>query len=96
MRHSKTENLGTLLAQLVKQYNLEGKLLEVKAVKAWETLFGSAVTRHTERVEVKNRTLYVYLRSSVVRNELMMQKSRIVETINERVGASVIDRMVFR
>ncbi|MGE4569414.1 MAG: DUF721 domain-containing protein [Bacteroidales bacterium] len=96
MRHSKTENVGSLLAQLVKQYNLEGKLLEVKAAKAFETLFGSAVTRHTERVEVQRRTLYVYLRSSVVRNELMMQKTRIVEAVNEKVGASVIDRVVFR
>lgn len=96
MRHSKTENLGSLIAQLVKQYQLEGKLLEVRAVQAWSTLFGPAVARHTDHVEVKNRILYVHLRSSVVRNELMMQKSRIVEAVNERVGQSVIDKVVFR
>lgn len=96
MRHSKTENLGSLIAQLVKQYNIENKLLEVRAVQAWGSLFGIAVTRHTEQVEIRNRTLYVKLRSSVVRNELLMQKTRIVEAINEEVGATVIDRVVLR
>ena len=96
MRHSKTEGVGNILRQLLKQYNLDSKLVEVRAVNAWGELFGPAIVKYTDKVEIRNRVLYVKLTSSVVRNELLMQRAKIVEVINEHVGTSVIDKVVLR
>jgi hypothetical protein len=40
--------------------------------------------------------LYINLDSSVIRNELMMARSKIVEAINKEMGAEVIKDLVLR
>jgi len=47
-------------------------------------------------VYVKGNKLYVHLKSSVLRSELMMHRSKIVKAINTQVGAEVIKDVVLK
>lgn len=83
------------LAALVKAYHLGGKLNEVTVVASWERVMGKAVALKTREVFVKHGKLFVRLTSAPLKHELVMAKTRVVEMINEAVGETVIQEVIF-
>ena len=65
MRRNKTESIGDLVRQYLRQEGLETPLNEVRMVEAWAEVMGQAVARYTGDVFVKNQVLYVRLKSPV-------------------------------
>jgi len=70
------------------------KLAENRLIHAWETALGKAVSRYTENLYIKNKTLYVRLSSSVLRNELSMCRSDLIAKLNKEAGMDVINQIV--
>jgi len=89
-------SLKEVLDQLVKAYGLEGKLLETRIINSWEKVVGRILARHTTHLSIKNRILYVSLDSSVLRNELSMARSKLVDSLNKEVGQKVIEDIILR
>jgi hypothetical protein len=56
---------------------------------------GSPIAKYTKDVYIKNKRMYVKLTSSVIREELSMGKSKIVNMVNEEIGRVVILDIVF-
>ncbi len=63
---------------------------------AWASLMGNGVNHYTTAVELREGTLYVSLSSSVLREELSLGKSKIVELLNEELGREVVSKIVLR
>lgn len=95
MRHTNTQNIGDLVNELLKELKLDQKLKEVRLISSWNEILGMNVARATNKLFIKNRVLFVYLKSPVVRKELMMLKTGIIKRLNDQVGESVIDDIVF-
>ena len=72
------------------------KMLEARVQRLWGELFGLTVAEATSNVYVKNRVLYVFMTSSVVRSELLSMRKRLVATLNKHAGSDVIDDIVIR
>lgn len=96
MKDNHDHSLKDVFKELVKSYKWEDKLDEVKLVNSWETIVGKMIADHTTHMTVKKKVLYIKLDSSVIRNELMMARSKIVEAINKEMGADVINELVLR
>jgi len=96
MKDNHDHTLKDVFKELIKSYKWEDKLDEVKLINSWENIVGKMIADHTTRMTVKNRVLYINLDSSVIRNELMMARSKIVEAINKEMGAEVIKDLVLR
>lgn len=91
-----SHNLKDVLDELIKSYRWGGKISELRIKESWTKVVGQMIDRHTSSMQVKGRILYVNLDSSALRNELMMARSKIVESLNKEVGKKVIDDIVFR
>jgi hypothetical protein len=96
MRRSNAQNIGEVLTELLRELQIDSKIKEVGIVNAWSEVLGTKIEKSTSKIFVKNRVLFVYLKSPVVRNELMMLKSSIIKALNEKVGESIIDDIVLR
>ena len=70
---------------------LAGKLAEVRLLDSWKTVLGPAVSRYTDQIFIKKRTLYVRLTSSVLKSELMMCREQLITKLNNEAGRNVID-----
>jgi predicted nucleic acid-binding Zn ribbon protein len=88
--------LKEVISQLLDAYRWGNKLDEVKLVESWEKVVGGIIGRHTTNMQVRNKILYVKLDSAVLRSELHMAKSKIVESLNKEVGKDVIEDIVLR
>lgn len=71
-------------------------MMEARVRRLWGELFGPSIAHYTTNSYVKNRTLYVSMSSSVVRNELISMRKRLVAALNKHAGGDVIDDVVIR
>ncbi len=93
-RYSGTTPLKDVIEQMLETYKLSGRMHEMRAIQAWEKVVGEVVARHTERLYIRNRTLFVRVNSSVVRNELLYARKKILVSLNKAAGLAVIDEIV--
>ncbi|WP_313580715.1 DciA family protein [Chishuiella sp.] len=84
-KRSNQQTLGQALEHFIKQSGKEELIWEVKAEEAWFAVMGKFFEKYTDRVEVRQRILYVKINSPAMRQELLMGKSKIIANINEEI-----------
>jgi predicted nucleic acid-binding Zn ribbon protein len=96
MRRSDIQSLGSAIKDFLKEKQFDGKLAEVDAVNSWEKIIGRPVARATTSIYIKDQTLYLHLKSSVVRNELFMMRNDIIRAMNEHAGRVIVKAIVLK
>jgi predicted nucleic acid-binding Zn ribbon protein len=56
---------------------------------------GAMVAKHTTRLSIRNKILYVKLDSAALRNELMFAREKIVKALNKEAGTNMLTEIVF-
>jgi len=96
MRKQKYDsNLGDVLQKLFDAYGWTEKMDGVRITNSWEKVVGSIFAKHTTNMYVKNKKLFVFLDSSVLRNELYMERTEIIKKLNSEIGKKVITEIIF-
>lgn len=67
-----------------------------RAQRAWSEVLGPSIMKYTKIVYVRNKTLHVSLSSSILRNELIINREKLIKSINDHVGATVINDIIIR
>ncbi len=96
MRRSKTIHLADAIQDYLKEMKLDGKLSELHLIESWEEIVGKAISSRTSKVYIKDGILFVHLKSSVVRNELLMLREALKEKLNQKAGSEVIKEIVLK
>jgi predicted nucleic acid-binding Zn ribbon protein len=96
MRRSKTISLAEAVNDYLKEMKLDGKLSEVSVINSWEEIVGRAISTRTTKIYIKDHILYVHLKSSVVRNELLMLREELRAKLNQKAGSEVVKEIVLR
>ena len=96
MKRNNTEQIGSVLRKFLRHEGLEAPLNEFRLVESWKDMVGPVIFRYTTNLYIKNQTLFVHLSSSVLRQELQMQRERLMRNLNTQVGAQVITNIIFR
>jgi len=95
-RLNKNQKIQDILSSFVKDNKLEKGLDNVRVGAAWRELLGKGVQNYTTNVRLQNKTLYVYLSSSVLREELSYGKDKIIKLINDELGKEVVDKIILK
>lgn len=96
MRRSKTISLAEAMEDYIKEMNLGAKLKEISLINSWETIVGRAISSRTSKVYIKDKILFVHLKSSIVRNELMMLREALREKLNNQAGEEIVKEIVLK
>jgi hypothetical protein len=96
MKRSNSEHIGSVIKAYLEEMNLDRKLKEVSLIKEWQDLVGVMVANRTDKLYISNGILYVHVRSSVVKNELMMIREGLINALNEKAGETLVREMVIR
>lgn len=87
-------SLSEALRAFTEENNLKQGLKKLDVRDAWKNLLGPGVATYTQEVHLKDKTLYVTLTSSVLREELGYGKSKIISMINEELGEEAVKELV--
>lgn len=96
MKRGSLKSISEIVRETCREEGLETPLNEYRLIQAWGQLLGSSVQNYTKSLFIKNQILYVTLTSSVLRQELMMNRRTLVHRLNEHVKAQVITNIIFR
>lgn len=97
MRRKNAQSIGEILRDYFEDNTeLYEKIMESRIRYAWRQLLGPMVTHYTRTIYVRDRILYVSLTSSVLRNELLLIKEKLKESINKEIGNAFLFNLVIR
>ncbi len=88
--------IDSLIKFFIKENNLENGLETVEVKDLWYKLMNNGVANYTTDINLKNGTLYIKLKSSVLREELSYGKEKIVKLLNEKLKKDLIKKIVLR
>jgi len=94
MNKDNLKSLKEVLDEFAQQKNIKKPLLEAKVVNMWKPLMGDLVDRYTETIYVNNKTLFVKVKVSSLKNELVYLQEDIISKINKEIGEDFIKKLV--
>ena len=94
-RTSNEAPLKEVIDRWLRAYRLDGKMKELDIIAAWPDMMGTAVAHRTKEIKIRNKTLYLKMDSSVMRDELAYGKQVIIERVNEKAGSEIINDVWF-
>ena len=87
--------LKAAIEQFIRVNRMQSKLDEVDVVLAWKACFGNMVDRQTRSIRLKaGGQLWIALNSGPLKEELLMNKTKVLERINEHIGRKIIKDLV--
>lgn len=95
-RHDEEQSLGDALKSFLQGSKLQKGIDQVDLAAAWNEVLGPGVASYTESVRLQGATLHVSLTSSVLREELSLGRSKIIEMLNTHVGREVVEKLMLR
>ncbi|WP_445382641.1 DUF721 domain-containing protein [Robiginitalea sp. IMCC43444] len=96
---SKSDNqqsMSEALRSFLKKNNLQKGIDQVSVAETWNEVMGPGVANYTRSVRLQGNTLYVYLTSSVLREELSLGNSKIISLLNEQLGREIVRTLVLQ
>lgn len=81
--------------ELLKAYRLKDKFDERMVIQSWPELMGKTVSSRTSSLFVKDKKLFVKISSGPVKNELSMNRSKVLSLIENKFGKGVIEEIIF-
>ncbi|WP_010663655.1 DUF721 domain-containing protein [Marinilabilia salmonicolor] len=97
IRKNSVQPLQDILREIIgKEPSISKGIYNSRIPGAWNEAVGPSASRVTKNVWFRNGVVYVTLHSSVIRNELMLQRDAIIRNMNENIGSSVVKELVLR
>jgi predicted nucleic acid-binding Zn ribbon protein len=89
-------SLSQALQQFLKQSRLKGNIQALQIEDVWEELMGKTIAKYTDNIQIINQTLFITTTVAPLKNELMFQKEKIIQRVNEALGERVIKDVVIK
>lgn len=97
MDRKQTQSLNDALQEFLLNNNeLRERMYLHKIQQAWGQVLGPSIMQYTKNIYVRNRTMHVTLTSSVLRNELILNREKLIKSLNNHAGHNVIDNIILR
>ncbi len=84
------------IKQFLKQSKLKNGVQALRIEEVWEEIMGKTIAKYTDKIQIINQTLFISSSVAQLKHELMYQKEKIIERVNEALGENVIKDVVIK
>ncbi len=81
---------------LVNRYGLRDQLDEARLRSKWNSMMGPSIAKSTRSFYVKDGTLYLWLNSAPLKQELHYAEQKLIQKLNKEIGHDFIKEIVIR
>ena len=96
MRKKGVISLEELLKKMSNKPKLKKKLDGVEALDQFDKILGSNLSKYVIDKYFNNGVIYISLSSSVLRNELSMQKAGLISSVNQNIGKKLVKDIILK
>ncbi len=87
-------SLGDAMKQFLNKSRIKGDVQALQIEEAWEQIMGKTIAKYTEKIQIHGQTLYITTAMAPLKQELVFQKEKIIERVNDALGEKTIKEVV--
>lgn len=95
MRKANDKSLKEAIEQMLQVYKIKRRFDETSVIAHWPDLVGKSVANRTKELYLHNKKLFLRIESSVIKNELMLMRTQIVDKINDEAKSVLVEEIIF-
>lgn len=95
MKKSEAMSVGQIIDMAIAATGNSEEFKRQRACFVWADVVGPSINKLTTRRWIAGSALHVSLASAPLANELSFNKDRLIQLINQAVGADAIDSIIF-
>ena len=89
-------SLQDAINQFLQKSRLKNGIQALRIEDVWEEVMGKTVAKYTDKIQIINATLFITTNVAPLKNELLYQKEKIIERVNEALGEKTIKEVVIK
>lgn len=86
--------MGDAIQQFLKKSPLRSGIQALQIREVWEQIMGKTIANYTDEIKIYNGKLLISTQVAPLKNELMYQREKIRERVNEVLGAGTITEVI--
>ncbi|WP_428327413.1 DUF721 domain-containing protein [Mucilaginibacter sp.] len=95
MRKANDKSLKDAIEQMLQVYKIKRRFDETAVIATWPDLVGKPVANRTKEIFIHDKKLFLRIESSVIKNELIMMRTQIIDKINEQAKGILVEEIIF-
>ena len=89
-------SLQDAIQQFLQKSRLKSGIQALRIEDIWEDVMGKTIARYTDKIQIINHTLYITSSVAPLKNELLYQKEKIIERVNEALGEKLVKDVIIK
>jgi hypothetical protein len=95
MGRTNDKSLKEAIEQMLQVYKIKRRYDETGIKASWPQLVGKSVANRTREIYIHDKKLFLRIESSVIKNELILMRSQIIEKINAEAKSTLVEDIIF-
>ncbi|TAF50388.1 MAG: DUF721 domain-containing protein [Sphingobacteriia bacterium] len=87
-------HIGEALQGFIQKSKLKEGIRAVQIEAVWEEIMGKTVAKYTDKIQIIQHKLFIHTTVGPLKQELLFQKAKIIERVNEAFGEKIIAEVV--
>ena len=89
-------SMGDALKNFLQKSRLNGYMQALQIEDVWEKIMGKTIAKYTEKIQIHGQVLYITTSVAPLKQELVYQKEKIIERVNDVLGPNTVKEVVIR
>lgn len=89
-------SVGDALKLLLEKSKWKHKVHELRLQQEWEAVVGKTISKYTRNILLNGETLTIFTDVAALKQELVLGKEQLVNTINEYFGERVVSDILVK
>jgi len=95
MRKANDKSLKEAIEQMLNVYKIKKRFEETAVAAHWPELVGKSVANRTKELYIHDKKMFLRIESSVIKNELMLMRTQIINKINDKANEVLVEEIIF-
>ena len=89
-------SMGDALKKFLQKSRLNGYIQALQIEDVWEKIMGKTIAKYTEKIQIHGQVLYITTSVAPLKHELLYQKEKIIERVNDVLGPNTVKEVVIK
>jgi hypothetical protein len=89
-------SISDAIQQFLNKSRIKGDIQAMQIEDAWEMIMGKTIARYTDKIQVFGDKLIITTSVAPLKQELIYQKDKIIQRVNEALGDRVVREVVIQ
>ena len=87
-------SIGDAIQQFLNKSRIKGGIQALQIEDVWEQIMGKTIARYTEKLQIIGDKLIITTTVAPLKHELIYQRDKIKQRVNEALGQKIINEVV--